>query len=413
MDSTDAQAQLPTALLQQIAAAVQTPCYVYQEAQIAIAWQLLQQAFALAGYPYQLFYAVKANANLSVLRYLHTLGSGFDVVSAGEIARVVQAVGSAAKVVFSGVGKTKDELLYALRSGIAYFNIESATELAVLADCCAQTQQSARFGLRWNPDIALPDSHPYITTGAGHNKFGLPTDAILQLYQARPYLTPVGISVHLGSQITDIAPFETLVASLLQLKQQLQARGAQLHHLNVGGGLGISYDGRPVLLPQQYAAVFAPLLADTPLTLHFEPGRYLVAHAGLLLTRVEYLKVTQTQQLAIIDCGMNDLLRPALYGSTHRIVPIHLQHAQSALPRQQYHVVGPVCESGDSFGRQHALPPLTRGDLLAILDVGAYGFSMSSNYNSRPRAAEVWLDAEGWRIIRQRETYQHLFQLEL
>lgn len=393
--------------LAQIAARFGTPSYVYSRAAIEAAFR--GYTAALAGRPALVCYAMKANSNLAVLDVLARLGAGFDIVSGGELARVIAAGGDPAKVVFSGVGKSELEIEQALAAGILCFNIESAPELDRIAAVAARLGTRARVSVRVNPDVDAR-THPYISTGLRDNKFGVAYTETLALYRrahALPSIEVVGIDCHIGSQITEVQPYVDAAAKVLDLVQQLAREGIALHHVDFGGGLGIRYrDEQPPATGELVRALLAQLDARGlgGLTVMFEPGRSIVGNAGVLLTRVEYLKPGETRNFAIVDAAMNDLARPAMYEAWMGLVPV----APRAGASQLYDVVGPVCESGDWLARERELT-LAPGDLLAITSAGAYGMSMASNYNSRPRAAEVMVDGAAAWGVRQRETVAQLF----
>ena len=369
-----------------------------------------QQACARNGRPDTLIcYAVKANSNLAILNLFARAGAGFDIVSGGELARVLAAGGDPGKVVFSGVGKTADEMRSALEAGILCFNVESESELSRLNAVAAAAGRKARVSLRVNPDVD-PKTHPYISTGLKENKFGIEFGAAAAIYRkaaAMPHLAVVGIDCHIGSQLTETAPFIAALDKVLQLVDELAATGIVLEHLDLGGGLGIRYqDETPPAVDDYLAPLFARL-AGRRQKIMFEPGRHLVGNAGLLLTRVEYLKHNSEKNFAIVDAAMNDLMRPALYQAWHDILPVSPRKGAG----HNYDIVGPVCETGDWLGRDRQLN-LAEGDLLAVMSAGAYAMSMSSNYNSRGRAPEVMVDGALPHQIRARETPQELFALE-
>ena len=394
--------------LRQIAATYGTPCYVYSRAAIEQQWHAFDQA--LVGRKHLICFAVKANPNLAVLNVLVRLGSGFDIVSGGELARVIAAGGDPAKVVFSGVGKRADEMQYALEQGIKCFNVESHAELERLHQVAVTMDVPASVSLRVNPDVDAK-THPYISTGLKHNKFGVACDQALDFYRraaALSHIQIVGMDCHIGSQITELPPFLDALESVLTLAEQLAAEGIKLDHLDLGGGLGICYQDEQPPHPTAYATALQERLGDLPYTILLEPGRAIVANAGVLLTQVEYLKHGEDKHFAVVDAAMNDLLRPALYDAWQAIQPVV---QTSAAEMQQYDVVGPVCETGDFIGKARQLA-LTEGDLLAVRSAGAYGFSMASNYNSRPRPAEVMVDGEQLYSVRRRETVDELFQTE-
>ncbi len=393
--------------LAEIAARFGTPTYVYSKAALEAAFGAWQQA--LAGRRALVCYAVKANSNLGILSVFARLGAGFDIVSGGELARVLAAGGRADKVVFSGVGKTRAEMRQALEAGIRCFNVESAAELEHLNAVAGELGKQAQIALRVNPDVD-PKTHPYISTGLKGNKFGVAFADALALYRraaALPNLRISGVACHIGSQLLDPAPMAEAAQKLRDLVDRLAAEGIVLAHIDLGGGLGIRYRDET---PPAVADYLAPLLAvfeGRSEELCFEPGRSLVGNAGLLLTRIEYLKPGETKNFAIVDAAMNDLARPALYDAWHEVVEVN-PHAGAAV---EYDIVGPICESGDFLARARTLA-VTEGDLLAILSAGAYGMTMSSNYNTRPRAAEVIVDGDQAHAVRQREAVAELFAAE-
>jgi len=393
--------------LERIAAAHGTPCYVYSRA--ALKSRLDEFRQALSGRDSLVCYAVKANANLAILNLFARAGAGFDIVSGGELARVVAAGGDPAKVVFSGVGKTAGEMQQALEKDIFCFNVESATELERLNEVAGRTGRRAPIALRVNPDVD-PKTHPYISTGLRSNKFGVAYGEALDLYRharSLPHLEIAGIACHIGSQLLDPAPAAEAAAKVIALADRLADAGIVLRHLDLGGGVGIRYRDES---PPSIAGYLAPILAQLAgrkERILFEPGRALVGNAGLLLTRVEYLKHGEEKNFAIVDAAMNDLMRPALYDAWHDILPVR----QGAGTATEYEVVGPVCESGDFLGHGRPLA-VGQGDLLAVMSAGAYGMAMSSNYNSRPRAAEVLVDGGDMHLVRPRETIPQLFANE-
>ena len=393
--------------LAEIAARFGTPCFVYSRAAIESAFRRFDSAFGTRDH--LVCYAVKANANLAVLNILARLGSGFDVVSGGELLRVIAAGGDAAKIVFSGVGKSEAEMRQALERGIRCFNVESASELDRLDAVAGRLGMRAPVSLRVNPDVDAK-THPYISTGLRENKFGIAFDDALALYRhaaSRSHISVRGIDLHIGSQIDGLAPHIESAEKALVLVDRLAADGIRLEHIDFGGGLGIRYRDEETVDPYEYALAILRLVGDRPLQLIFEPGRFLVGNAGLLLTRVEYLKPGAERNFAIVDAAMNDLLRPALYDAWHGVCAVRARPTPSRL----WQIVGPVCESADFLARDRDLA-LEEGDLLAILSAGAYGMSMSSNYNSRPRAAEVIVDGKSAHLVRQRETPEELFKRE-
>lgn len=385
-----------------------TPLYVYSRATLERHWHAFDKAMGI--HPHLICYAVKANSNLAVLNVFARLGSGFDIVSQGELERVLIAGGDPAKVVFSGVGKTAVEIERALSVNIKCFNVESQQELNVLNQIAGKLGKIAPVSLRINPDVDAK-THPYISTGLKENKFGIAFDCARDIYHYAcnlPHLNVHGIDCHIGSQLTDLAPFIDSTDRLLTLIDELSQDGIQITHLDVGGGLGVSYQHEKPPQPSEYAkALLARMSNRSDIELILEPGRAIAANAGILLTRVEYLKHNENKNFAIIDAGMNDLLRPALYQAWQEIVPV--------LPRKgelkTYDLVGPVCETGDFLGKDRALT-IETGDLLAVRSSGAYGFVMSSNYNSRCRAAEIMVDGNKAHVVRQRETLESLWQLE-
>lgn len=385
-----------------------SPCYIYSQALLQRQWctfeQLLQNA--------QICYAVKANSNLAILARLAKWGAGFDIVSGGELARVMQAGGDVKKTVFSGVGKTSEEIKTALQGNIGCFNVESESELFRIEAIAKNLHKMASIALRINPNIDAK-THPYITTGLKETKFGMSANDALTLYRhiaTSQHLKIQGISCHLGSQLITFDPFLQAIEQLLDLAEQLKKENIELKTINLGGGLGVSYQQEKVPTPQEYCQQILVALKKRNATLQLiiEPGRVITAQAGILVTKVEYLKTNSDKNFAITDAGMNDLIRPALYHAEQNILPI-IQHCD--LPEKNYDVVGPICESSDFLGKNRQLA-IQAGDYLAIMDSGAYGFSMSSNYNSRPRAAEVMVDKNQSFLIRSRETLEQLWQNE-
>ena len=397
--------------LADIAARFGTPTYVYSAATLTRHYRVFSEA--LAGVDHEICYAVKANGNLGVLGLLADLGSGFDIVSVGELERVITAGGDPAKVVFSGVGKRDDEIARALDVGIACFNVESASELDRIDAIARAKGMRAPISLRVNPDVDAK-THPYISTGLKENKFGIAVDEAEALYRdaaTRDGLKLIGVDCHIGSQLTDLAPFQDAVKRLLALIDRLAEAGIRLEHIDVGGGLGITYNDETPPSPAAYAEVIRELVAGRDLKLLFEPGRVLVANAGVLLTRVLHLKPGQAEtdkHFAVVDGAMNDLIRPALYDGWHRIVTV--DETPTATPRA-WDIVGPVCETADFLGQGRELA-IAQGDLLAVRSAGAYGFVMASNYNARPRAAEVIVDGDQIHEVRARETMADLMRGE-
>jgi diaminopimelate decarboxylase len=406
---TALQAAAPALPLEAIASAIGTPAYVYDAGAIRSAY--IELDGALAGVPHALHYALKANSTLAIARLLRELGSGADANSVGEIEVALRAGFDPSAIVFTGVGKTSEELERAIVLGVKTINAESPGELQRIGAIARRLGTTACVALRVNPDIDAR-SHPHISTGLRTNKFGVPIESARALYReaaSTPGLRPVGVHVHVGSQITSLAPLTSAAQRIAVLVDDLRADGLALEHVDLGGGLGISYDGSSVPSLADYAMAIGHAVAGTGLTLVLEPGRALVGGAGLLLTRVVDVKeYPGGPHFAILDAGMTELLRPALYGAFHRIVAV--------TPRQgdlrPYEVVGPLCESSDIFGRDRLLPPLEPGDLLAVLDTGAYSAAMASTYNRRPLQPEVLVDGDGWRVIRRRQTIDDLVALE-
>lgn len=389
-----------------------TPCYVYSRAALTSAYQAYQTALAGRGGPPALVcYAVKANSNLAILNVFARLGAGFDIVSGGELARVLAAGGDPGKVVFSGVGKSRAEMRQALEAGIFCFNVESAPELETLNAVALELGRQAPVSLRVNPDVDAR-THPYISTGLKSAKFGVPFESALALYRraaALPGLTLRGIDCHIGSQLLDPAPAAEATAKIVGLVDALAAEGIALHHIDLGGGMGIRYRDETVPSVAEYLAPLLAVMHDRNEQLVFEPGRSLVGDAGLLLTRVELLKHGEAKNFAVVDAAMNDLARPALYDAWHDIIKV--SDGGAPMPSRVYEIVGPICESGDFLGHARELS-LAPGDLLAVMSAGAYGMAMSSNYNTRPRAAEVMVDGDRMHLIRRRETIAELFASE-
>lgn len=393
--------------LEAVAQRFGTPCYVYSRAAIEAAYRAYDAAFG--DRPHRVCYAVKANSNLAVLNVLARLGAGFDVVSGGELARVLRAGGQAQRVVFSGVGKRADELRAALRAGIACFNVESVAELERLNAVALDLGVQAPVALRVNPDVDA-GTHPYISTGLKENKFGIPAGEAPALYRRAaglPGLRVQGIACHIGSQLTDLAPLREAAERIGTLRAQLAADGIAIGHVDLGGGLGIAYRDEAVPSHADYVAAIGAPFAGSEVEISIEPGRSIVGPAGVLLTRVEHLKPGAQRNFAILDAAMNDLLRPALYDAHHEVLPLRERAGAAGV----WELVGPVCESGDFLA--HARPlALAEGDLLALRDAGAYGFAMCSNYNSRPRPAEVMIDGDRMHLIRARETLDDLWRGE-
>jgi diaminopimelate decarboxylase len=392
--------------LDDIARRFGTPVYVYSRAALSAAYRAYDEAFG--AHPHRVCYAVKANGNLAILDLFARLGAGFDIVSGGELQRVLAAGGDAGKVVFSGVGKRADEMRLALEKGILCFNVESESELAQLDRVAGELGKKAPISLRVNPDVDAR-THPYISTGLKDSKFGVPYADARRLYRqaaALPNLEIRGVDCHIGSQITELSPFADAAERVLALVDQLAADGIRLAHVDFGGGLGIRYADENPPAPAEHVATLLEKLAGRDLEVIVEPGRALVGNAGVLLTRVQVLKHGEEKHFAVVDAAMNDIARPALYDAWHDIRPVAPRGAQT--PALTYEIVGPVCESGDFIGAGRHLA-LAEGDLLAVFSAGAYGMSMSSNYNSRPRAAEVLVDGQDAHLVRERETVAALY----
>ena len=389
-----------------------TPCYVYSKQAILEVYQSYTDSFASLNH--QICYAVKANSNLAVLSVLAEAGAGFDIVSRGELMRVLAAGGKASRVVFSGVGKTYSDIEYALTQGISCFNVESISELTLINEVAVQLNKKAPISLRVNPDVDAK-THPYISTGLKDNKFGIAHEDAIAVYQQAAELSHidiVGIDCHIGSQLTEVEPFVAALDKIIELVHSLRKKGIELRHIDLGGGLGVRYiDETPVSI-DEFADALLPKLSELGLTVFFEPGRSIVANAGVLLTQVDVLKPTEHKNFAIVDAAMNDLIRPALYQAEMAVIP-------SVLPSdgidtdgtQPWDIVGAICETGDFLAKNRLLS-LSTGDILAITGAGAYGFTMSSNYNSRPRASEVMIADDRHQLIRQRETIESLYANE-
>ena len=406
--------------LDRIAAEFGTPTYVYSSASLTenfLAYATACQQHGRGNGGALICYSVKSNSNLAVLNLLSKLGSGFDIVSGGELERVIAAGSDTKKVIFSGVGKSRDEMRLALSHDILCFNVESIPELHRLNDVAASMVKRARVSLRVNPDVD-PKTHPYISTGLKENKFGIAFEDALQTYRvaaALPHLQVTGIDCHIGSQLLDDAPLLEALDKVIELADQLHAAGIELHHVDIGGGIGITYDQeQPVAVGDYLGRLFkridnwrAASYNNKPITVLFEPGRSIVGNAGVLITEVQYLKHGGNKNFAVVDAAMNDLMRPAMYEAWHGVQPIN-QRSESP---KIYDVVGPVCESGDWLARDRTLA-VESGDLLAIMSAGAYGMTMASNYNTRGRAAEVLVDGDQFRLIRKREKSSDLFALE-
>ncbi|MCK5395179.1 MAG: diaminopimelate decarboxylase [Gammaproteobacteria bacterium] len=385
-----------------------TPCYVYSRATIERHWKAFDSA--LGDQPHLVCYAVKANSNLAVLNVLAKLGSGFDIVSMGELERVLRAGGSPDKIVFSGVGKKAEEMERAMDVGIRCFNVESQAELQLLEQVAAAKGVQAPVSLRVNPDVDAK-THPYISTGLKDNKFGIAIDDAVDVYQSiadSKHLKIIGVDCHIGSQLTEVTPFVDALDRVLVLVDRLIEKGITLHHLDLGGGLGICYQDEKPPLPEEQMAAVLQRLAGRDFEILIEPGRAIVGNAGVLLTQILYLKHNEDKNFAVVDAAMNDLMRPALYDAWQRIDRV-IEKTEAL--QKTYDVVGPICETGDFLGKSRELA-IEQGDHLVIRSAGAYGFTMSSNYNSRPRVAEIMVDGEKAQVIRQRETIEQLFANE-
>lgn len=386
-----------------------TPAYIYSRATLERHWNAFDQAFE--GRPHLICYAVKANSNIAVLNLLARLDSGFDIVSVGELERVLKAGGQPEKIVFSGVGKRQDEIHRALEVGIRCFNVEVSTELDRINDIAGKMGIIATISIRVNPDVDT-QTHPYISTGLKENKFGLDIETAFAEYQRAnemPHLNISGLACHIGSQLTEVTPFVDALERVLSLSERLKDVGIDIQHLNLGGGLGICYQNEKPPLPAEYVNVLCEKLGDLPYEILLEPGRAIVGNAGILVTKVEYIKTTEDKQFAIVDAAMNDLIRPALYQAWQDIVQVNLDFNEAG---SHYDIAGPVCETSDFLGKDRELS-IKEGDLLAIRSSGAYGFSMSSNYNSRPSIAEVMVDGTQVYLIGARQRLESLWQNEI
>jgi diaminopimelate decarboxylase len=396
--------------LDKVAGEAGTPCYVYSRHGILSRYQAYEDAFGKT--PRNICYAVKANSNLGILRLLAEAGAGFDIVSGGELFRVLRAGGNPAKVVFSGVGKTAEEVQFALESGIGCFNCESEAELALVDAIASRMGKSARAAMRLNPDVDAK-THPYISTGLKDHKFGIDMSDAEETYRRALGLKNVrmeGVSCHIGSQLLDTQPVIEAAQKMLNLVKRLRAMGAPISHLDIGGGLGVAYKGADEMPSiREFIGTLCRLAEGMDLELHIEPGRSIVGSAGVLLTRVLYLKKTERKEFVVVDAAMNDLIRPALYQSHHEIVPLRRLDAVGTVKAD---VVGPVCETGDFLARDREIQNVFPGDMLAVCTAGAYGFTLSSNYNSRPRPAEILVEGDTFRTIRRRETWEDLVRGE-
>ena len=402
--------------LEQLANRHGTPLYVYSTSAILQRFHAFEEAFAKV--PHTICYSVKANSNLGILKLLARQGCCFDVVSGGELERVLVADRRAAKkIVFSGVGKSREEISAALKAGILLFNVESDSELTLLAECAARIRKPARVALRVNPDVAA-DTHPYISTGLRKHKFGVPIDLARELYAktaAGTFLKVSGVSVHIGSQITEVAPFAEAVDRVAELVRGLRSDGHKIEYIDIGGGFGIDYHKSDLHFSESvatYARAVSKPLHKLNVHLLLEPGRAIIGPAGVLLTSVLYRKENDGKRFLIVDAAMNDLIRPTLYSAYHEIVAVN-QSKNRRDAKKTVDVVGPICESGDFFARDRELPRMEEGELFAILDTGAYGMSLASNYNTRPRAAEILVSGKSVKIIRRREKIRDLIAAEL
>ena len=394
--------------LDDLAQKFSTPLYVYSKATLQQNYLDLDQAFDFIDH--QICFAVKSNSNLAVLRVLAKLGSGFDIVTGGELARVLAAGGDPSKIVFSGLGKTEADIAKALEVGIACFNVESYAELDRIEKVAARLGQQAPISLRVNPDVDAK-THPYISTGLKENKFGIPSDAVFETYQyaaTLPHLDIIGIDCHIGSQLTETQPFEDALDRVIQMIEHLKGLGIQLKHIDIGGGLGVRYQDETPPSFSEYANSMRPALEKLGLKVYMEPGRSISALAGVLLTQVDLLKPTNHRNFAIVDAAMNDMIRPSLYEAWMDIQSVN---HNTQVESKSWDIVGAICETGDFLGKQRELA-LTAGDYLAVMGAGAYGFVMSSNYNSRGRAAEIMVDGEQAHVIRERETIESLWENE-
>lgn len=395
---------------QQLVQQYGTPLYVYSKKAVLEAYQAYSDSFAEIDH--QICYAVKANSNLAVLKVLAEAGAGFDLVSSGELARVLAAGADPSKIVFSGVGKTVAEMKAALQAGIGCFNVESLSELDTLNAVAAELQMKAPISIRVNPDVDAK-THPYISTGLKDNKFGISHDVAINAYKhadSLEHLNIVGIDCHIGSQLTEIDPFVAALDKVCELIESLKQEGIELEHVDLGGGLGVIYIDEQVAEVSEFANALLPKLKQLGLKVFFEPGRSIVANAGVLLTKVEVLKPTEHKNFAIVDAAMNDLIRPALYQAEMAVIPMS-SDPKVGTEEQSWDIVGAVCETGDFLAKKRLLS-LAVGDILAITGAGAYGFVMSSNYNSRPRPAEVMVSGDKHQVVRKRETIEQLFETE-
>lgn len=394
-----------------IAKELGTPCYVYSHATLVRHFNAYDSAFK--NIPHIVAFAMKANSNLAILRLMAKEGSGADIVSGGELFRALKAGIPASKIIFAGVGKSAEEIRDALKADILMFNIESSAEIHAINEVAASVGKKARIALRINPDVD-PKTHPYISTGMKKSKFGIAADRALEEYKMASSLSHidiVGVHAHIGSQLTDVTPFVDSLKKVVALIDRLKVQGINIRYLNIGGGLGITYDAEKPPLPQDLADAISPLVKDLGLTLVMEPGRVIVGNAGILVTKSLYRKEGEAKTFVIVDAAMNDLIRPSLYGAYHEIRP--LDEAAARRDKQQVDIVGPVCESGDFLAKDRLLATIQPGELLAVMSAGAYGFVMASNYNSRPRVPEALIKDGEIHVIRARETYDDLIKGEV
>lgn len=395
--------------LARIAKELGTPCYIYSHATLTRHFRALDSAFAHV--PHIIAFAMKANSNLAILRLMAREGGGADIVSGGELYRALKAGVPPSKIVFAGVGKSREEIRYALKSGILMFNVESSDELRAIDDVAAELRMKARVALRVNPDVD-PKTHPYISTGMKKSKFGISADRALEefkLASSLKHIDVAGVHKHIGSQLTEISPFVDALKKVAELVGQLKEQDINIRYLNIGGGLGITYSDEKPPEPKDLAAAITPILRDLNCTVIMEPGRVIVGNAGSLVTKVLYHKASDVKKFVIVDAAMNDLIRPSLYGAFHNIKPVRETHGASSVTVD---VVGPVCESGDFLAKDRTMPEVKAGDLLAVMSAGAYGFVMSSNYNSRPRVPEVLIRGRELHVIRKRESLADLVRGE-
>ncbi|MBI5167125.1 MAG: diaminopimelate decarboxylase [candidate division NC10 bacterium] len=393
----------------EIAAKVGTPFYLYSHRTLTQHYRVFDEAFSPI--PHLICFAVKANSNLAILKLFAEMGGGADVVSGGELYRSLKAGIPPERIVFAGVGKTREEIAYALKSDILMFNVESSQELQLLEEVAASIGTNAKVALRVNPDVD-PSTHPYISTGLKKSKFGIDISLALEEYQVAqnlPHIDIVGIHQHIGSQITEVSPFVDALEKIADLVESLRELDLDIRYLDVGGGLGITYKDEEPPPPKEFAEALIGVIKDLGCTVILEPGRVIAGNAGILVTRVLYTKRTPAKNFVVVDAGMNDLIRPSLYGSYHSILPVKKLPSAPGLVAD---VVGPICESGDFLAKDREIPEPEMGDLLAVMSAGAYGFTMSSNYNSRPRASEVMVKGGKFYIIRERESYEDLIKGE-